>query len=67
MKRYLKQRFEAYKSVMIGLICGFIIITYLFERPDFKSVMIAIGIGLVFGELIVYPRWLRNHRKKENL
>lgn len=67
MKKYLKQRFEAYKSVLIGLIFGFIVITFLFEKPDFKSAMIAIGIGLVFGELIVYPRWLRNQRKKENL
>jgi len=66
MKRYIKQRLEAYKSIIVGLVFGFIVISYLFERPDFKSALLTIGIGLFFGEVIVYPRWLKSQKQKKS-
>lgn len=67
MKRILKQRLEAYKGLIIGLIFGFIVISYLFEPISFKSALIALGFALVVGELILYPRWRKQEARKKQM
>lgn len=59
MKTYLKKRYKNYASVAIGLLIGFIVVTILVDKPDYKSAMIAILIGLALGELFVFARWMK--------
>lgn len=66
MKKYLKKRYKTYGSAVIGLLIGFIVVTFLFDKPDYKSAIIAVLIGLVIGELIVFSRWSKNQREKKN-
>lgn len=66
MKKYLKNRYKTYRSVVIGLIIGFIVVTFLFDKPDYKSAMIAVLIGLMIGELIVFSRWLKDQREERD-
>lgn len=64
MKKYLKKRYKTYGSAVIGLLIGFIVVTFLFDKPDYKSAMIAVLIGLMIGELIVFSRWSKDQKKK---
>jgi uncharacterized membrane protein YqgA involved in biofilm formation len=66
MKRYLKKRFKTYVSVVFGLFIGFIVVTFLFEKPGYKSALFAVVFGLVVGELFVFLKWLKDQRKEEN-
>jgi len=67
MKRYLKKRYKTYASIAFGLLIGFIVATFLFDKPDYKSAIIAVLLGLIVGESFVFSRWSKEQRKKENI
>lgn len=67
MKRYLKKRYKTYASIAFGLLIGFIVVTFLFDKPDYKSAIIAVLLGLIVGESFVFSRWSKEQRKKENI
>ncbi len=37
MKKYLKQRYRNYITLVVGLLIGFIVSGFLFDRPDYKT------------------------------
>lgn len=66
MKKYLKKRYKTYGNVVFGLLIGCIVVTFLFDKLDYKSAIIAVLIGLIVGELFVFSRWSKDQKKKEN-
>ena len=64
MKRYLKKRYKTYVNITFGLLIGFIVVTFLFDKPDYKSAIIAILFGLIVGESFVFFRWFKAERIK---
>ena len=66
MKMYLKERYKTYISITFGLLIGFIVVTFLFDKPDYKSAVVAILFGLIIGELLFYSRWsIRQKRERD--
>ncbi|ARF17823.1 hypothetical protein CSV61_07570 [Sporosarcina sp. P3] len=66
MKIYLKERYTSYISITFGLLIGFIIVTFLSDKPDYKAGVVAILIGLIIGELLFYLRWsIRQKRERD--
>ncbi|ARK32497.1 hypothetical protein [Halalkalibacter krulwichiae] len=59
---YFKQRMKQYKTVSISLLIGFIIVTLLFDKPDYPKALLAIVIGLLIGEAFVYLKWRRKNK-----
>ncbi len=66
MKNYLKQRYKTYVHVLFGLLIGFIVATLLFDKPDYKSAIFAMALGLIVGESIVFFKWSKNKRKEKH-
>lgn len=66
MKKYLKKRYKAYMSVALGLIIGFIVVTFLFNKPDYMFAIFAILFGLIVGELFVFAKWSKDQKKEIN-
>jgi len=63
MKTYLKNSYKTYVNVAFGLLIGFIVVTFLFDKPDYKSAIIAVLIGAIVGELFVFSRWSKEQKK----
>ncbi|ARJ39364.1 hypothetical protein SporoP8_11055 [Sporosarcina ureae] len=64
MKIYLKERYKTYMSIIFGLLIGFIVVTFSFGKPDYKSAVVAILFGLIIGELHFYSRWLIRQKRE---
>ncbi|MCZ2260909.1 hypothetical protein, partial [Sporosarcina sp. G11-34] len=67
MKRYLKKRYKTYVSVVFGLLIGFIVVTFLFDKPDYKSAILAVSVGLIVGELFVFSKWSKDRTKEKDI
>ena len=65
MKKYLKERYNTYGYVFLGLLIGFIVVTLLFDKPDYKSAIIAMALGLIIGELFVFFKWSKNRTREK--
>ena len=65
MRVYLKERYKSYISITFGLLLGFIVVTFLFDRTDYKSGVVAILLGLIIGELLFYSRWSIRQKRNE--
>ncbi|ARK20914.1 hypothetical protein SporoP32a_04800 [Sporosarcina ureae] len=67
MRMYLKERYKSYISIAVGLLIGFIIVTFLFDQPDYTSGLVAILFGLIIGELLFYSRWSIRQKRERNI
>lgn len=67
MKRYLRKRYKTYVSIAFGLLIGFIVVTFLFDKPDYKSAIFAVSVGLIVGELYVFSKWSKDQKKEKNI
>ncbi|PIC72914.1 hypothetical protein CSV69_14980 [Sporosarcina sp. P26b] len=67
MKIYLKERYKSYISISIGLLIGFVVVTFLFDQPDYTSGLVAILFGLIIGELLFYSRWSIRQKRERNI
>lgn len=54
---YLKKRVKSFISVFIFLLIGFFIAGLIFEKPDYKTAIFAILLGLIIGELVAFMNW----------
>ncbi|GIN99145.1 hypothetical protein J6TS1_50150 [Siminovitchia terrae] len=66
MKRYLKKRYKTYLRVAFGLLIGFIVVTFLFDKQDYKSAIFAVLFGLIVGELFVFSKGSKDQKKEKN-
>ncbi|ARF14060.1 hypothetical protein [Sporosarcina ureae] len=64
MRIYFKERYKSYISITFGLLIGFIVATFLFDRTDYKSGFGAILFGLIIGELLFYSRWSKRQKRE---
>lgn len=53
-------------SVALGLLIGFIIVTFLFDKPDYKSAIFAVLFGLIVGELFFFAKWSKEQKEEIN-
>lgn len=63
MRIYLKERYTSYISIAFGLFIGFVVVTFLYDRTDYTSGVVAILIGLIIGELLFYLRWSKRQKR----
>lgn len=62
---YLKKRVKSFITVFIFLLIGFFIAGLIFEKPDYKTAIFAILLGLIIGELVAFMNWRK--REKEEI
>ena len=63
MKEYPKKRLKTYIFVILGILIGFIIGTFLWDNPDYTTALIAVILGLTIGEVFVFRKWLKEENK----
>lgn len=63
---YLKLRAKNYSAIIMGLLIGFSISQIMGGESGFSTAIIVIGIGLIMGETLVFARWFRRNRIRED-
>lgn len=63
MGKYLKKRYKNYVSIALGLLIGFIGAAILFDKPDYKSGIFFILLGLIVGEIILFTKWFKEQKE----
>lgn len=66
MLEYFEKRIKNYIFIIFGLLIGFLVVGLTNEDPDYKAGIIAVSIGLLIGELLVFITWMKNRNKNND-
>jgi len=63
---YLRGRVKNYIFMVIGLLIGFLLVSLIFQNPDYKFSISTLLIVFIIAELMHFKKWRKDNKEEVN-
>jgi len=63
---YLRGRVKNYIFMVIGLLIGFLLVSLIFQNPDYKFSISTLLVVFIIAELMHFNKWRKDNKEEVN-
>lgn len=63
---YLRERAKNYIFMVIGLLVGFLLVSLIFQNPDYKFSISMLLFIFIIAELVHFMKWRKRKKEEES-